>query len=74
MRTTIAIDDDLLRVVRSLARARGVSLGDAISDLVRKGLRREAATDTKDGFPMFGVSPDARPITLDDVKRLEDEE
>lgn len=38
MRTTVDIDDTVLAAARSLARARGVSLGQALSELARRGL------------------------------------
>lgn len=72
MRTTLTLDDDIVRAARSLARARELSLGAAVSELARRGLdhTRDVAVDD---FPTFRVSPNARPITLEDVKRLEDE-
>ena len=38
MRTTIQLDDDVVDLVRRLAHSRRVSLGQTVSDLVRKGL------------------------------------
>ena len=38
MRTTLDIDDAVLSAARSLARATGVSLGSAGSELARRGL------------------------------------
>ena len=75
MRTTINIDEDLLRIARSLARARSISIGAIISELMRRGLemQRQPAVDRKSGFPVFQVPRDAHPITLEDVKKGEDE-
>lgn len=39
MRTTLEIDDTVLAAARSLARAEGLSLGAAVSELARRGLR-----------------------------------
>jgi hypothetical protein len=72
MRTTLTLDPDVLRAARSLARARSISLGAAISDLVRRGLERERPSHDE-AFPLFHVPPGARPITLEDVKQIEDE-
>lgn len=75
MRTTLTIDDDVLPAVKSLAAARGVSLGRAASELIRTGLRKDRQTYPEvceDSFPVFHVSENALPITLEDVKRLED--
>jgi len=75
MRTTINIDEDLLQIARSLARVRSISIGAIVSELVRRGLemQRQSAMDRKSGFPIFQVSQDAHPITLEDVKKGEDE-
>jgi hypothetical protein len=69
MRTTANIADDALHAARSLARARSISLGEAISELIRRGLQRETAIE--EGFPVFSVRPGARPLTLEDVQRSE---
>jgi hypothetical protein len=65
MRTTLTLDDDIFEAARSLAQAKQRSLGKVISDLVRRGL--EPRTDAAD-FPVFRVSPNAQPITLEMVK------
>jgi len=72
MRTTANIDDDALFAARNLARARSISLGQAISELIRRGLQRET-DEGEDGFPVFRVRPGARPLTLEDVRRSEEE-
>ena len=74
MRTTVAIDDDVLDAARKLAAARDQSLGQVVSELMRRGLalRTEYPAD-EGGFPTFEVRDDSPPITLEDVKRDEDE-
>jgi len=74
MRTTVAIDDDVLEAARKLAAARDQSLGQVVSELMRRGLavRPEYRTDDS-GFPTFEVRDDSPPITLEDVKRDEDD-
>ena len=76
MRTTLNLEPDVLRAVRKIAEARAVSLGRAVSDLIRRGLEAGVATGPKasrSGFPVFPVAPGAPPLTLEDVKRDEDE-
>jgi hypothetical protein len=74
MRTTVAIDDDVLEAARKLAAARDQSLGRVVSDLMRRGLAVRAEPRVRDdGFPTFEVRDDSPPITLEDVKRDEDE-
>ena len=43
MRTTLELDDTVLAAARALARARGISLGRAVSDLALRGLRGDPA-------------------------------
>lgn len=73
MRTTLTIDDDILAVAKSMARMRTASLGRVISDLARKGLESSGEISTKSGFPVFQISKGATPITLEDVRKSEDD-
>ena len=74
MRTTLAIDDDVLAAARKLAAAQDRSLGQVVSDLMRRGLSVRTGYQTdKGGFPTFQVREDSPPITLEDVKRDEDD-
>jgi hypothetical protein len=74
MRTTVNLDDDVVEAARTLADAERRSLGQVISDLVRRGLApREDRIGTEDGFPVFRVGADAPVITSDMVRAaLED--
>lgn len=74
MRTTINLDDDVLRAARTLARERGDSLGAVLSDLARRGLRPSAQTTYEGDFPVFQVREDAPPLTPEMVEgALEDD-
>ena len=74
MRTTVSIDDDLLEAARVLAAQQQTSLGRVISDLMRKGLNTAGKIEKrKGGFPVFQAPEKARPITLETVKRAEEE-
>lgn len=73
MRTTLRIDDDLLATAKEMARERSVSVGSVVSELMRKGLRAGVGLETKIDLPVFRVGKDAGSITLEDVKRMEDE-
>jgi len=73
MRTTIVLPDDVHRVARSLAHAKGISLGEAVAELVRKGLAPTARVQSDKPFPCFQQDPSARPITLEETLRAEDE-
>ena len=75
MRTTVAIDDDVLAAARALADRQQRSLGDVISDLARQGLARNAvpAHKKRGDLPVLPRRADARPVTLELVNRLRDE-
>jgi hypothetical protein len=77
MRTTLNLEPDVLAAARKLASARAVSLGKAVSDLIRRGLDTGASAGSPKGagraFPVFEVARGAPPLTLEDVKRDEDE-
>ena len=74
MRTTLNIDDEILEAAKSIARERSLSVGVVLSDLARRGLRPDTTNlRRRKGFPVFDVSRDGTVLTLDRVKRYEDE-
>ena len=74
MRTTLNIDDEILEAARCIADERNLSVGAVLSDLARRGLQpADAVRNRSRGFPVFDVSNDGTILTLDRVKRHEDE-
>lgn len=73
MRTTLTIDDDVLVAARAMAKQQDRSLGEIISALARKSLRRPESRSERNGIPLLGVSPDATPVTLEIINALRDE-
>jgi hypothetical protein len=73
MRTTLDIDDDVLKLAKGHARVQRVSLGRAISTLVRKGLAssQNGGFDENDGVPTFCVSQQIPQLTVEMVKEAE---
>ena len=71
MRTTLVIDDDILRVAKAQAASTGRSIGLIISELARKGLTAEIVGH-EEGFPVFHVSERAPVFGPEDVARGED--
>lgn len=55
MRTTLEIDDAVLAVARSLARARGLSLGAAVSQLALQGIHQRTAPPRDVAYSPFPV-------------------
>lgn len=71
MRTTLDLDEDILRTGKALARERGESLGRVISDLAKRGLRSERSqAKVRNGIPLLRRLPGARPVTSEAVKEL----
>jgi hypothetical protein len=73
MRTTLDIDDNLLAVARVRAQEQGISLGAAVSELIRRGLEVHR-TRSKRGFPVFQAPPGTPIITDEMVARYRDED
>jgi len=74
MRTTVNIDDDILRAVKSLAKSENRALGSVVSDLLRRALRPAPypSSETTD-FPRFQIAEGAAPITTEMVRQALDE-
>ncbi len=73
MRTTLNIDDDLLRVARELAAERGESVGTVVSQLMREALTKQERYFERNGLPVFEVREGARALTPEDIRSAEDE-
>jgi len=73
MRTTLTLDDDIAELAARLAKARGLSLGKALSDLVRRGLNAPTPSTEKNGVVVFQLPQDSPKVTTDDVRRIEGE-
>lgn len=75
MRTTVAIDDDVLAAAKHLAQRDSKTIGEVISTLARKGLARgaRAARTQRNGLPLLPSRRGATPVTPELVNRLRDE-
>jgi hypothetical protein len=74
MRTTINIDDEMYSIARSLAESRGISMGAAVSELMRRGVQGGSDSyEKRSGLPVMQVSENASPITPAQVAQDEDE-
>ncbi len=74
MRTTLNLDDDVLRLVRRYARSRSVALGKAVSELVRRGFTVRRPTRAVHGIQVFDLPKDSPRVTRQRVEELEAEE
>ena len=73
MRTTLAIDDDVLVAARAIARQEGRSLGDVVSDLARRALRRPEPLAVRNGLTLLARGDDQSVVTLETVNALRDD-
>jgi hypothetical protein len=80
MRTTIDIPERQHALFTNLARAQHTSLGKLLVELAERGLKAgvneapanyQVEVDPETGLPLFRSG---HPVTLEDVKALEDEE
>ncbi len=74
MRTTLAIDDDVLMAARELAETQQKSIGEVISSLARNALSSSrSAKKTRNGILLLPTRPRARKITSEFVRQLDQE-
>jgi hypothetical protein len=74
MRTTLAIDDDVLTAARKLAATQQKSVGEVISALARRALHpAETGRKTRNGVPLLPTIPNAARVTSKLVRQLDKE-
>lgn len=75
MRTTLAIDDDVLAAAKHLAARDRKSVGEVISALARQGLARVSgsALAQRNGVPLLPHRRGAAVVTPELVNQLRDE-
>jgi negative regulator of replication initiation len=73
MRTTLAIDDDVLIAAKAIARQQNRSVGEVVSDLARRALHRPRSGTTRNGIPLLPRDAGQAVVTLETVNALRDE-
>ncbi len=75
MRTTLDIDQDVLHIAKEMAALRRTTAGKVLSELARQGLRPADATpSTRNGVPLLPARPGERPVSMELVNRLCDQD
>ncbi len=76
MRTTLAIDDDVLAAAKHLAAREQKTVGEVISGLARQALSGggRKAQAVRNGIPLLPGKTGAKPVTLELVNQLRDEQ
>jgi hypothetical protein len=74
MRTTLAIDDDVLAAAKEMASTERKSVGEVISSLARSALCPVTfSRATRNGVPLLAVRPGAPRVTTELVRQLQEE-
>ena len=74
MRTTVTIDDDVLAAAKQFAEARGLTIGQALSQLARASLtERQRFGGMRNGVILLPTPPTAGRANLDGVNTLRDD-
>lgn len=76
MRTTLAIDDDVLAAAKHLAEREHRTVGEVISSLARQALARpgRGSRTERNGVPLLSSKKSGSPVTLELVNQLRDEQ
>lgn len=72
-RTTLQIEDDALEVAKVHAARHRLTLGEAVSELVRQAADRPLATDPRNGFRLVHLSRRSPKVTAALVDKLRDD-
>jgi hypothetical protein len=73
MRTTLTIEDDAFTKAQAYANARSLKLGQAVSELIRRGTADKLPMKQKNGAWIFELPPNTPRVTAKQVKDMMDE-
>lgn len=73
MRTTITLEDDAFATANAYARARALKLGQAVSELIRRGSEEKLPLKQENGVWVFDLPPDTPRVTAKQVQQMLDE-
>ena len=72
-RTTLLLEDDAMQVAKAHAARHRLTLGQAVSELVRQGADRPLVTTERTGFKVARLSRRSPTVTAALVDKLRDE-
>ena len=70
MRTTLTIEDDAFSKAQAYANARALKLGQAVSELIRRGTADKLPMRKKNGAWVFDLPPGTPKVTAAQVKDM----
>jgi len=71
MRTTLSLDDDVMRLVKRYAVDRSLSLGEAVSELVRRAFTLPRPTRAVNGLQVFDLPAESPRVTAKKIQELD---
>jgi hypothetical protein len=72
-RTTLRLADDVLKTAKAHAARNGLTLGEAVNDLVRKGAERPLITQERSGLQVVRLGRRSPRVTASQIDRLRDD-
>ena len=72
-RTTLQLEDDAMKVAKAHAERNHVTLGEAVSELVRQGAERPLITEDRGGLRVVRLNRRSPKVTTATVDRLRDD-
>jgi hypothetical protein len=72
-RTTLRLTDDVLRMAKAYATRNQLTLGEAVNDLIRKGVERPLVTEEKNGLQVVRLDRRSPKVSAAHVERLRDD-
>ena len=73
MRTTVTIDEDSFNLLKKYAKNRSLTLGKALSALIRKGFCQYRGMREENGIFVVDLPADSPKVTTEHILALEDE-
>jgi hypothetical protein len=73
MRTTVDLDEDVLGLLKQLAKDQHKPVGKVVSEIVRKELTRRHSRRTRNGILLLEPGNRRVPLTLEEINRIRDE-
>jgi hypothetical protein len=72
-RTTLHLEDDAIKVAKAHAQRHRLTLGQAVSELVRKGAERPLVTEERSGLRVLRLSRRSPKVTAARVDQLRED-
>ncbi len=72
-RTTLQLEDDAMKAAKAHAARHGLTLGEAVSELVRQAAERPLLTETRSGLQVVRLSRRSPKVKSELVERLREE-